>query len=84
MFLNEYHICTFASLIKINIIVMCGIVCAFDLKQKSEELRPQLLEMSKKILPTASILMRAVVVATSGRVTDWVPSFGVPEAKVIG
>lgn len=28
---------------------MCGIVCAFDLKQKSEELRPQLLEMSKKI-----------------------------------
>ncbi|OIQ36789.1 MAG: asparagine synthase B [Bacteroidetes bacterium MedPE-SWsnd-G1] len=28
---------------------MCGIVCAFDLKQKSDELRPQLLEMSKKI-----------------------------------
>ncbi|WP_103071151.1 asparagine synthase B [Aquimarina sediminis] len=28
---------------------MCGIVCAFDLKQGSEELRPQLLEMSKKI-----------------------------------
>ena len=28
---------------------MCGIVCAFDLKQKSEDLRPQLLEMSKKI-----------------------------------
>ena len=28
---------------------MCGIVCAFDLKQKSETLRPQLLEMSKKI-----------------------------------
>ena len=28
---------------------MCGIVCAFDLKQKAEELRPQLLEMSKKI-----------------------------------
>ena len=28
---------------------MCGIVCAFDLKQKSEVLRPQLLEMSKKI-----------------------------------
>ena len=28
---------------------MCGIVCAFDLKQKSEELRPQILEMSKKI-----------------------------------
>jgi len=28
---------------------MCGIVCAFDLKQKSEILRPQLLEMSKKI-----------------------------------
>ena len=28
---------------------MCGIVCAFDLKEKSDELRPQLLEMSKKI-----------------------------------
>lgn len=28
---------------------MCGIVCAFDLKQTSKELRPQLLEMSKKI-----------------------------------
>ncbi len=28
---------------------MCGIVCAFDLKQKAEVLRPQLLEMSKKI-----------------------------------
>lgn len=28
---------------------MCGIVCAFDLKQKSEDLRPQLLEMAKII-----------------------------------
>jgi asparagine synthase (glutamine-hydrolysing) len=28
---------------------MCGIVCAFDLKQKSSDLRPQLLEMSKKV-----------------------------------
>lgn len=28
---------------------MCGIVCAFDLKVKAEVLRPQLLEMSKKI-----------------------------------
>ena len=28
---------------------MCGIVCAFDFKQKSEILRPQVLEMSKKI-----------------------------------
>ncbi|MCC1485488.1 asparagine synthase B [Winogradskyella immobilis] len=28
---------------------MCGIVCAFDIKQKSEILRPQILEMSKKI-----------------------------------
>ncbi|MCI2230159.1 asparagine synthase B [Polaribacter sp. MSW13] len=28
---------------------MCGIVCAFDLKETSEVLRPQLLEMSKKI-----------------------------------
>ena len=28
---------------------MCGIVCAFDLKQKAEDLRPQVLEMSKTI-----------------------------------
>lgn len=28
---------------------MCGIVCAFDLKQKSEDLRPQVLEMSQTI-----------------------------------
>jgi asparagine synthase (glutamine-hydrolysing) len=28
---------------------MCGIVCAFDIKQDSEILRPQLLEMSRKI-----------------------------------
>ena len=28
---------------------MCGIVCAFDLKEKSEVLRPQILEMSKTI-----------------------------------
>jgi len=28
---------------------MCGIVCAFDLKQKTEDLRPQVLEMAKKI-----------------------------------
>ena len=28
---------------------MCGIVCAFDLKQDSETLRPQILEMSKKL-----------------------------------
>ena len=28
---------------------MCGIVCAFDLKQNSDNLRPQILEMSKRI-----------------------------------
>ncbi len=28
---------------------MCGIVCAFDLKERSASLRPQLLEMAKKI-----------------------------------
>lgn len=28
---------------------MCGIVCAFDLKKSAQELRPQLLEMSKRI-----------------------------------
>ena len=27
---------------------MCGIVCLFDAKQKTETLRPQVLEMSKK------------------------------------
>ena len=30
---------------------MCGIVCLFDAKQKTESLRPQVLEMSKKIRP---------------------------------
>ncbi len=28
---------------------MCGIVCLFDAKQKTDALRPQILEMSKKI-----------------------------------
>ena len=28
---------------------MCGIVCAFELKQKAEELRPQILKMAKKV-----------------------------------
>jgi len=28
---------------------MCGIVCAFDLKEKSDKLRPQILEMAKTI-----------------------------------
>lgn len=28
---------------------MCGIVCAFELKQKAETLRPRLLKMSKKV-----------------------------------
>lgn len=28
---------------------MCGIVCTFDLKQPSDKLRPQLLEMAKKV-----------------------------------
>ncbi|MDA0793313.1 MAG: asparagine synthase B [Bacteroidetes bacterium] len=28
---------------------MCGIICAFELKQTSEDLRPQLLEMSKTL-----------------------------------
>ena len=27
---------------------MCGIVCAFDLKQSSEDLRPQVLDNGKK------------------------------------
>ena len=33
--------------LKLNI--MCGIVCAFELKEKSEVLRPKVLEMSKKV-----------------------------------
>ncbi len=28
---------------------MCGIVCAFDIKESKEKLRPQLLEMSKRV-----------------------------------
>ena len=28
---------------------MCGIVCAFDLKQPAETLRPQILEMSRRV-----------------------------------
>ena len=28
---------------------MCGIVCAFDLKEKAETLRPQILEIAKKV-----------------------------------
>ncbi len=28
---------------------MCGILCAFDLKQSSDSIRPQILEMSKKL-----------------------------------
>ena len=32
-----------------NIKVMCGIVCAFDIKQKTDDLRPQVLEMAKSI-----------------------------------
>ena len=32
-----------------KIYIMCGIVCALDLKQSSDLLRPQILEMSKKV-----------------------------------
>ena len=32
-----------------KIFIMCGIVCALDLKQPSDLLRPQVLEMSKKV-----------------------------------
>ena len=28
---------------------MCGIVCAFDLKQPAQTLRPQVLKMSKRV-----------------------------------
>ena len=36
-------------LLEQNRLTMCGIVCAFDLKQSQEDLRPQILEMSKRI-----------------------------------
>lgn len=44
---NSSHICIIIKIKKIQI--MCGIVCAFDLKESTEVLRPQILEMSKKI-----------------------------------
>jgi asparagine synthase (glutamine-hydrolysing) len=42
---HNIDVCT----IKLKEKIMCGIVCAFNLKQKSEILRPQILEMAKKI-----------------------------------
>ena len=41
-------------------------------------------EISKKIFPTASILMRAVEVGVLGITTDCEPSFGVLEARTVG
>ena len=41
-------------------------------------------DMSKKMLPTASTLMRAVVVVTFAIVTDSVPSFAVLAARTVG
>ena len=41
-------------------------------------------EMSKKTFPTASTLIRALVVATFGNVTDCEPSFGVAAARTCG
>ena len=41
-------------------------------------------ETSKKMLPTASILTRAVVVSTSGIVTSCEPSFGMLSARTYG
>ncbi len=49
MFYYNNHILIFASYLKQKEKIMCGIVCAFDLKDKSEVLRPQLLQMSKKV-----------------------------------
>lgn len=39
----------FAFQLKLNIKVMCGIVCAFELKEEAKTLRPKILEMSKRI-----------------------------------
>ena len=41
-------------------------------------------EMSKKMLPTASTLMRAVVVLTFGTMMVWLPSLGVLSAMTMG
>jgi len=41
-------------------------------------------EISKKMLPTASTFIRAVVVDIFGIVTDWLPSLGVLARSVIG
>ncbi len=41
-------------------------------------------EISKKMLPTASTLMRPMVVLICGTVTDSVPSFGVLSARTVG
>ena len=41
-------------------------------------------EISKKILPTASILIRAVVVGVFGIVNTSVPSLGVLAASTVG
>ena len=41
-------------------------------------------ETSKKMLPTASIFTRAVVVVMSGMVTSCEPSFGVSAARTYG
>jgi len=49
MFSNKNIYGTFALELIIKRSNMCGIVCAFDLKEKAEVLRPQLLAMSKKI-----------------------------------
>jgi len=49
LFLNGNNYITFALYLIIKVKNMCGIVCAFDLKEKSEVLRSQVLEMSKKI-----------------------------------
>ncbi len=40
---------------------MCGIVCAFDLKQNVEVLRPQVLEMSKKFVIEVQIGVEFIV-----------------------
>ena len=42
------------------------------------------LEISKKILPTASTLIRAVVLGVLGMVTAWLPSLGVLATNTVG
>ena len=54
------------------------------LQDEPEVMVKFVLEISKKMLPTASTFILAVVLAELGIVTDWEPSFGVLAANTVG